>query len=131
MSYLFEEKRYVEYDASKIRLTDEIIEKDEKCKSLVNHCELYIPEGIYCHGMDDIHKVCPFWDVHPDIGPQECGYCHLTHDADWIGDSFGILWDQCKTCGINDDRPNNIEKLKEIKKTWKANQLKEIVIDSY
>ena len=126
-----DKKQYVEYDVTKIKITDEMKEKDEECESLVKHCEMYIPEGMYCHSMNDIHSICPFWDKHPDIGPQECGYCHLTHDADWIGDSFGLLWDQCKTCGINDDRPNDIEKLKEIKKNWKANQLKEIAIDFY
>lgn len=113
------DKRYVEYDASKIKLTEAMIYKDKQIASMVPHCEMYIPEGMYCHHTVNINYVCPFWDAHPDISHQESGYCHLIHDADWKGDSFGILWDKCKVCRINEyDHPNNVE-LSKIKEDWK------------
>ena len=67
-----------------------------------------IPKGIYCHGMltpeyDEVGNlslggyVCPFWEM-KEVDGEEYGYCHLTEEMDSI-----LLWDQCKTCGINED----------------------------
>jgi len=72
---------------------------------------------------------CPFWDIDEGRPAQENGYCHLLQAGDWenrepspllycspeftketglkAGDmvegSFGLVWDQCKECGVNDE----------------------------
>ena len=71
-------------------------------------------------------KVCPYWDYDETKHEQECGYCHFIGKGDWetnastektitnmkTGEKFspsemlitiGLLWDQCKECGINDN----------------------------
>lgn len=48
-------------------------------------------------------KTCPFWNCNKDKPSQENGMCHLTNTNDWEDDGFGLLWDQCKECGINEE----------------------------
>jgi hypothetical protein len=67
---------------------------DEQCKTL-------IPSGNYCYGKT--HK-CPFWDVIEEFPHQDNGYCHYLKSGDWQGEGIGLLWDQCKECGVNEYR---------------------------
>ncbi len=69
-----------------------------------------IPKGIYCYtgiGWDserNIYRIknCPYWSIDKNPHTQENGYCSFLKQGDWeVG--FGLLWDQCKECGINDD----------------------------
>lgn len=68
-----------------------------------------IPEGEYCYSVK-IHedgfverKTCPFWDKIIDFPKQNNGYCHFRKQGDWQGSGIGMLWDQCKECGLNID----------------------------
>ena len=68
--------------------------------------EKEIPKGIYCYNVisitneGKIHaKTCPFWFLRT----KEVGYCSLLKKSDDDLDSFGLLWDQVKECGINDE----------------------------
>lgn len=87
-----------------------------------------IPEGMYCYTGSGFEKgiykikLCPYWDAIKDVEEQECGYCHYLEYGDTylndttilcdektgekqtpdeIGIPGGLLWDQCKECGIN------------------------------
>lgn len=69
-----------------------------------------IPKGIYCHGEIEVidgmairTEVCPFWRKLDTRPVQENGFCILMQRGDWTEEGFGLLWDQCKECGINDD----------------------------
>lgn len=61
-----------------------------------------IPKGIYCHG--ELGVLCPFWRLTKSISllGEKIGYCYLLNkDDDDLHD--GLLWDQVKECGINND----------------------------
>jgi hypothetical protein len=58
-----------------------------------------IPNGIYCY---EPGRVCPHWGIDPTKPEQDNGYCTLLGLKDWE-DSLGLLWDQVKACGINDE----------------------------
>jgi hypothetical protein len=58
-----------------------------------------IPKGIYCY---DENGICPYWKRCLDIEKQQNGYCEYLEKGDWEMD-FGLLWDQVKECGINED----------------------------
>ncbi len=74
-----------------------------------------IPEGPYCYiGLSYekgvLHtKVCPYFDHIEKGGSQSDGYCHFLEEGDSHLDGSdnmegcGLLWDQCKCCGINDE----------------------------
>ena len=64
---------------------------DEQCKTL-------IPKGNYCYGKTK----CPFWDVIEEFPDQDNGYCHYLKSGDMQGKGIGLLWDQCKECGVNE-----------------------------
>ena len=79
------------------------------------HGESVIPKGCYCYGnMRDeggknknglpIFKVdvCPYWDKDEDREEQMNGYCWFLEEGDWENGGGGLLWDQCKYCGVND-----------------------------
>jgi len=53
-----------------------------------------IPEGQYCH--ED--KTCSYWRF-VGRGSFQAGCIYLK----WIDKGEGLLWDQCKECGINWD----------------------------
>ena len=78
-----------------------------------------IPTGCYCYGA----TTCPYWDFDSERNLQKQGYCWFLEDGDWITNEtavlknlktgemenakdlpfpVGLLWDQCKECGIND-----------------------------
>jgi hypothetical protein len=65
----------------------------------------YIPNGTYCHGpRPKKGSLCPFWDRDEGREHQENGFCHLLNEGDWMmPGGWGLLWDQCKECGINDE----------------------------
>lgn len=70
--------------------------------------ESLIPKGCYCYTRPDssnIDKIelCPYWDKDQDRESQGSGYCHFLKQGDWDFEWLGLLWDQCKECGINDD----------------------------
>ena len=71
-----------------------------------------IPKGIYCYESGKwgpeiqcytLQNVCPFLRSFPTRHEQERGYCLLDHHGDWNEQGFGLLWDQVKECGINED----------------------------
>lgn len=63
-----------------------------------------IPKGIYCY---DEHGRCPYWSVvHEHVSMfdnyEPVAYCSfIGKDDRELGG--GLLWDQCKECGIKDD----------------------------
>jgi hypothetical protein len=71
----------------------------------------YIPLGVYCYtgvsvdSKTGIMKIdtCPFWDKDITKEDQVSGYCHYLKEGDWMDNSWGMFWDQCKICGINDN----------------------------
>lgn len=58
-----------------------------------------IPKGCYCY---DENGNCPYWDKIRGKPEQEDGFCWFMEQGDWGEGSGGLLWDQCKSCGIND-----------------------------
>ena len=58
--------------------------------------ESLIPEGMYCY---DGNYTCPYWGKKKPYDSQENGYCDFIEKGDW--EINGLLWDQCKSCGIN------------------------------
>lgn len=84
-----------------------------------------IPEGPYCYTYDDndVYILCPYWRRIPERPEQYDGFCDYLEKGDIelskemifmdmqtneevMGDDLpfpaGLLWDQCKECGIND-----------------------------
>ena len=59
-----------------------------------------IPHGIYCYGLK---CRCPHWDIDLTKPDQDNGMCRLLGVNDWEDDGIGMLWDQLKICGINDE----------------------------
>jgi hypothetical protein len=59
-----------------------------------------IPKGCYCY---DKNGNCPYWDAMSDKPSQMNGWCWFLEKGDWTGETLGLLWDQCKSCNINDD----------------------------
>lgn len=59
----------------------------------------YVPEGLYCY---DDKKVCKWWRINKNKPEQLNGYCELLKTGDWEMEHVGLLWDQCKECGIKD-----------------------------
>jgi hypothetical protein len=79
------------------------------------HGESVIPEGCYCywHIKDSGRKTkeglpilesdfCPYWDIDDSRPEQMNGYCWYMEIGDWEDGGGGLLWDQCKECGIKD-----------------------------
>jgi hypothetical protein len=58
-----------------------------------------IPQGLYCY---DENGRCPWWSVNLRYPKQNNGYCSYLEKGDWM-DNFGLLWDQVKECGVNED----------------------------
>jgi len=83
--------------------------------------ESLIPPGTYCYvGIDvdrsgDIPKLrtvtCPYWSRCPEKPSQLDGHCSYLNRSDDDEDieGVGLLWDQVKECGINDDRRNEYD----------------------
>ena len=74
-----------------------------------------IPEGPYCYTGKSYSKgvyhiePCPYFDHIEKGGSQSDGYCHYIEGGDSNLDGSdnlngcGLLWDQVKSCSINDD----------------------------
>lgn len=63
-----------------------------------------VPGGLYCYRRTDEGKVpCPYWALDPQLERQMDGYCALLGESDTSAEGFSMLWDQVKSCGINDD----------------------------
>lgn len=62
--------------------------------------ESVIPPGIYCYGKDGN---CPYWDKIPGKGEQQDGWCWFLEQGDWQDEGTSLLWDQCKSCGVNEE----------------------------
>jgi len=76
-----------------------------------------IPPGHYCYKRlqpypNSNHltrlniEVCPYWSCDRNKPPQENGYCAYLEAGDW--EHGGLLWDQVKECGINEDEENDV-----------------------
>lgn len=72
-----------------------------------------IPFGQYCYTfLEPISKAggykikaCPYWSINKEHEYQNNGYCSYLETGDWQEDScFGLLWDQVKLCGINEEQ---------------------------
>ena len=80
----------------------------------VEQCIKLIPEGEYCYAVNILEDgtilrpTCPFWDKIVDFPLQNNGYCHYRKQGDWQMGSVGLLWDQCKCCGINETREEDL-----------------------
>jgi hypothetical protein len=87
----------------------------------------------------DNEYICPYWDFDDERPHQENGYCHFMEKGDWnintegeqhiayskdhpewvddkVSDhpelpqiGWGLLWDQCKECGIKFSLPGEKE----------------------
>lgn len=75
----------------------------------IDDASALIPRGNYCYttlGIDDTGKtsirLCPFWDKIKSFPSQSNGYCHFMKRGDFQDHGFGLLWDQCKECGVNE-----------------------------
>lgn len=94
--------------------TDAINRANEQAV-ILNRDTRLIPHGSYCYTLTSGLKVradgtpylesatCPYWALDPTKPPQQNGYCAFTRHGDWDAQGVGLLWDQCKECGINDD----------------------------
>jgi hypothetical protein len=77
-------------------------------------CAALIPIGDYCYSVKTYldgtvrRPACPFWDKIIDFPKQNNGYCHYRKQGDWQMGSVGLLWDQCKCCGINETREEDL-----------------------
>jgi len=76
----------------------------EQCKSI-------IPEGNYCYtlGADGRFQTCSFWHSDLTRPGQENGYCAYLKRGDWDNNGLGLLWDQCKECGVNEYQQDYLE----------------------
>lgn len=87
--------------------------------------ESVIPKGPYCYTYkDDEYYCCPYWSIDKTKPIQANGYCSYMEKGDWnlnegavltdlktgeetpvedLPFGVGLLWDQCKECGVNDE----------------------------
>ena len=64
-----------------------------------------IPKGNYCYsrGENGEYIPCPYWSLNKHERYQDNGYCSYLGIGDWESPCGGLIWDQMKSCGINDD----------------------------
>jgi len=67
-------------------------------------CTKLIPQGSYCYtrGANGEFLLCPFWSRVESQSEQQNGFCHYLKVGDWQHPGIGLLWDQCKECGVNE-----------------------------
>ena len=65
-----------------------------------------IPHGDYCY---DSNGCCPFWDKWEMMGEQNNGYCMYLQAGDFTDKGTSLLWDQIKSCGINNQMEDKTE----------------------
>jgi hypothetical protein len=72
--------------------------------------ETKIPFGDYCYTVKEVVydpkcrikiNICPYWCKVENKPEQMNGYCRFLERGDWESESFGLLFDQVKECGIN------------------------------
>lgn len=67
-----------------------------------NHPEVIPKDTIYCYtGIGKTTKVCPYWTQSPFDTDQNNGVCMFMNKFD-NSNTLGLLWDQCKICGIEE-----------------------------
>lgn len=103
--YTFATKeQLLEVGVPETKITESVVvshsEKLNQAELTLEQCKALIPEGPYCYSSK---KPCPFWDLNTQFPSQNNGYCHFLNRGDWQIPSTGLLWDQCKECGIKDD----------------------------
>ena len=59
-----------------------------------------IQRGIYCY---DEKGNCPYWDKAENEENQNNGFCWFMGSGDFSDKNGGLLWDQCKECGVRED----------------------------
>lgn len=70
-----------------------------------------IPYGHYCYEILSVNenigrikvKLCPYWNRDYSKPEQMNGYCSYLKCGDWEHEGLGLLWDQVKECGINEE----------------------------
>jgi Fe-S-cluster containining protein len=76
-------------------------------REMYKHPERYIPKDtMYCYDTEPGHSFktfrrCPFHRRFDFLPEQENGYCYFLNKSDVDLDGWGLLWDECKECGIN------------------------------
>lgn len=104
-------KKLLEIGVEEQTIFENIAEKKEEVREFglqqadltKAQCKKLIPEGNYCYTrVDGKFKCCPFWDKLEQFPKQDNGYCHYLKKGDWQGKGLGLLWDQCKECGVNE-----------------------------
>lgn len=70
--------------------------------------EHYIPEMGQTIKIPELER-CPYWSRNPDKPYQENGYCSYLEQGDWEVEGLSLLWDQCKECGIKNQRRFEME----------------------
>ena len=95
-------------DISEIFQKEKILTGLNQAELTYEQCAALIPVGEYCYSVKTLPNgkvvriTCPFWDKIVDFPSQNNGYCHFRKQGDWQMGSIGLLWDQCKCCGINE-----------------------------
>jgi hypothetical protein len=73
-----------------------------ECEYVRDRPEEVVPKDtVYCY--EGRSYRCPFWRKAYDLPDQNNGYCAHLRWGDWQGSGTGLLWDQVKECGINED----------------------------
>lgn len=68
-----------------------------------------IPYGPYCYRISSVDKVvfithvCPYWSKDHTKPDEMNGYCSYLKCGDWEHEGIGLLWDQVKECGVNEE----------------------------
>jgi len=74
-----------------------------QCELTLEQAKSFIPKDtLYCYKRENGEfKYCPYWDCIEHFPHQSNGYCHFLRRGDDA--RGGLLWDQCKECGVGDD----------------------------
>lgn len=106
------------HDVSKEELVEMGVRESSICENIspvvgMSQCEMTLDQAkslipkdtLYCYKRENgVFKYCPFWDKIEQWPHQSNGYCHFLKKGDNAGG--GLLWDQCKECGVGDDLPD-------------------------
>ena len=96
-----------ETNESLVKINNEEFKISNKSYIIIKEHEKEIPKGSYCYsilsaeGFNIKTKPCKYWKQDTTKQPQNNGFCSLLNVSDWEHDE--LLWDQCKSCGINED----------------------------
>lgn len=66
--------------------------------------EIIPKDTIYCYNRleDGMTKEnCPYYAMNPDVDYWSSGYCLYLNIGDWNNVGTGLLFDQCKECGVS------------------------------